>query len=229
MSAPNPQLPKGVHAFREEYRAREIPGYYNGYRHLFTLTVVNLAAVSYLLSRVHALTSTQCLAIPLAFLVANLMEYVGHRFPMHKPLYKKVPLLYKTFKRHTVDHHRFFTRGAMQADHHRDHHIIFFPPEHMFLFSALFAVPFALMIFVWSPGNPTFIATAVVMLNHLCYEWLHYAYHSPAKAWVRRVPGVAWLSVKHTQHHDPAMSKYNFNVTFPIGDWLFGTSHRGEA
>ena len=35
----------------------------------------------------------------------------------------------------------------------------------------------------------------------------------------------------HLHHHNPKlMSRYNFNITYPIGDWLFRTRHRpGEA
>ena len=33
-----------------------------------------------------------------------------------------------------------------------------------------------------------------------------------------------WL---HTTHHDPVlMQRYNFNITYPIGDWVFGTLYR---
>ncbi len=34
----------------------------------------------------------------------------------------------------------------------------------------------------------------------------------------------------HTVHHDPRlMNRYNFNITYPIFDWLFGTWYRGSA
>jgi len=33
-----------------------------------------------------------------------------------------------------------------------------------------------------------------------------------------------WLRRHHAAHHDPRlMTRYNFNVTFPIADRLFGT------
>ena len=34
----------------------------------------------------------------------------------------------------------------------------------------------------------------------------------------------------HTRHHDLAlMGRWNFNITFPIADWLFGTYYRDDA
>ena len=41
------------------------------------------------------------LTVPLAFLYANLSEYLGHRGPMHH----KTRLLAGIFQRHTVEHH----------------------------------------------------------------------------------------------------------------------------
>jgi sterol desaturase/sphingolipid hydroxylase (fatty acid hydroxylase superfamily) len=33
----------------------------------------------------------------------------------------------------------------------------------------------------------------------------------------------------HTLHHRPElMQTHNFNITYPIGDWLFGTLYRGR-
>jgi hypothetical protein len=34
----------------------------------------------------------------------------------------------------------------------------------------------------------------------------------------------------HTAHHDPhLMARYNFNISYPLGDWLCGTLYRGAA
>ena len=65
------------------------------------------------------------------------------------------------------------------------------------------------------------------MLSDL-YEWLHFGYHVPADSPIGRLPLVAALRRHHQTHHDPAlMASWNFNITFPIGDRLFGTSHPG--
>ena len=72
-----------------------------------------------------------------------------------------------------------------------------------------------------------FVATAVGYF--LTYEWLHFAYHQPPDGFIGRRWLVRELRAHHTLHHDVArMQKWNFNITFPICDTLFGTTHRGE-
>jgi len=68
-----------------------------------------------------------------------------------------------------------------------------------------------------------FVATAVGYF--LTYEWLHWAYHQPPTTRIGRLRVVRRLRRHHLVHHDPhRMTKVNFNITFPIGDRLFGTS-----
>jgi sterol desaturase/sphingolipid hydroxylase (fatty acid hydroxylase superfamily) len=41
---------------------------------------------------------------------------------------------------------------------------------------------------------------------------------------VLRLPFISGLRRLHHRHHEPAlMAKANFNITYPVGDWLFGT------
>ena len=64
------------------------------------------------------------------------------------------------------------------------------------------------------------------MAYFLTYELLHLAYHLPPQSAVGRLPGMASLRRHHTAHHDQQlMSSHNFNITFPIGDLVFGTIH----
>ena len=56
---------------------------------------------------------------------------------------------------------------------------------------------------------------------------LHTAYHLPESHWLARVGLVRRLRWLHQAHHDPRlMASRNFNNTYPLGDWLFGTLHR---
>ena len=49
---------------------------------------------------------------PLAMSYANLAEYLGHRYPMHRP-WRGLGLVYR---RHAAQHHRFFSDEAMPID-----------------------------------------------------------------------------------------------------------------
>ena len=70
-------------AFREQYRQR-IPRWYSGWFHFAATSVGSLAVVTACLSRVRHPTAAQWLTVPLTFLAANLIEYLGHRGPMHR-------------------------------------------------------------------------------------------------------------------------------------------------
>jgi sterol desaturase/sphingolipid hydroxylase (fatty acid hydroxylase superfamily) len=58
----------------------------------------------------------------------------------------------------------------------------------------------------------------------LNYEILHLAYHLPDTHPLARLGLVRRLRWLHTLHHDPRrMASSNFNITYPLGDWIFQT------
>jgi len=70
-----------------------------------------------------------------------------------------------------------------------------------------------------------FLASGVFYYVH--YEVLHTAYHLPEGHWLAQRGLVRRLRWLHQTHHDPAlMTRYNFNITWPLCDWLFGTLKR---
>ena len=73
-----------VEAFREMYRATKIPPSYRGKLHLALTTTLTVGGALVALSQVHAPSLAQLLTVPVAFLVANVTEYLGHRYPMHR-------------------------------------------------------------------------------------------------------------------------------------------------
>ena len=55
---------------------------------------------------------------------------------------------------------------------------------------------------------------------------LNFAYQCDPSSGIGRFPGVQRLGVLHRDHHNPAlMAYYNFNIKYPIWDWLFGTRY----
>jgi hypothetical protein len=133
------------------------------------------------------------------------------------------------FERHTPSHHGFYTHEAMAAESPRDYYMVLFPPVLIVFFFGLFALPVGLLLAWLATANVArmFVATAVGYF--LTYEWLHFAYHQPAGGFIGRRWLVRTLRAHHTLHHDvERMQKWNFNITFPICDALFGTTHRGE-
>jgi hypothetical protein len=215
--------PESVERFREEYRAAEIPAGYDGRGHLaFTFGVGSLALVACLLM-LRDVKPLEWLAVPLALVYANLAEYLGHRFPMHHP-WRGLGLVYK---RHARQHHRFFNHDSMPLGGRRDLRAVLFPPLLVVFFFGLFATP-AWFLLAWLVSRNVawlFLASGVFYYVH--YEFLHLAYHLPEGHPIARLGLVRRLRWLHQAHHDPSrMAHSNFNITWPMCDWLFGTLRR---
>jgi hypothetical protein len=215
--------PEGVARYRDEYRATEIPAGYDGRGHLAFTFGFGTAALAFCLWMARGAGPIEWLAVPLALAYANLAEYVGHRFPMHRP-YPGLGLIYK---RHAGQHHRFFNHDSMPLDSRRDLRAVLFPPVLVVFFFGLFATPVWFLL-AWLVSRDVawlFLASGVFYYVH--YEFLHLAYHLPeshpiAKLWLVRK--LRWL---HQTHHDPSlMARQNFNITWPLCDWVFGTLRR---
>jgi hypothetical protein len=72
--------------------------------------------------------------------------------------------------------------------------------------------------------NAALLYVATTLAYYLNYEWLHLAYHLPQTHWVYRVPGVLTLRKLHFRHHDlHQMDKSNFNISYPVFDFIFRT------
>mgnify|MGYP007000138467 len=60
---------------------------------------------------------------------------------------------------------------------------------------------------------------------YLTYEFMHFCCHVDENRFVRYMPFINTLRRHHTAHHNRSlMMEVNMNLTFPIADWLFGTS-----
>jgi len=80
------------------------------------------------------------------------------------------------------------------------------------------------LLYFAASENVAWLAVATGIAYFLNYEWLHFAYHCDPQSRIGRIPGVRTLRNLHLHHHNPRlMTHYNFNITYPIGDWLFRT------
>lgn len=233
MSAPAPavnvepvasaRVPESVARYRTLYRTEEIPTGYRPWAHLaFTFGVGSIAFVACLL-QLERVTAMEWLVVPLAFAYANLAEYFGHRYPMHRP-FRGLGLVYK---RHAGQHHRFFNHDAMPLENLRDLRAVLFPPLLVVFFFGGFGLPAWLLLRWLVSANAAWLFIATGVAYYMNYELLHLLHHVPPHWRVARLPMLSRLSRLHRAHHDPAlMAHANFNITYPIGDVLFGTLHR---
>jgi sterol desaturase/sphingolipid hydroxylase (fatty acid hydroxylase superfamily) len=62
-------------------------------------------------------------------------------------------------------------------------------------------------------------------MTYMIYEFMHFCCHVDENWFVRHCPFVNTLRRHHTAHHNfELMMEKNMNLTFPLADWLFGTS-----
>jgi len=216
--------PDAVASYREAYRREHVSAGYRGRLHLAFTVSACIVAVAWCLAGLENVRPWEWITVPLTFLYANLVEYFGHRGPMHHPRRG----LKVIFERHTRQHHRFFRDDAMAFDGPRDFKAVLFPPVLIVFYMVGFALPVGLLIAWLVSANVALLFVATAVAYFLNYELLHFAYHAPAGSWLARLPLMDRLRRLHTLHHRPdLMQRYNFNITYPVGDRLFGTLYRG--
>jgi sterol desaturase/sphingolipid hydroxylase (fatty acid hydroxylase superfamily) len=165
------------------------------------------------------------LAVPAFWVVANVFEWVIHRYPMHRPLTPRV-----LYTNHSLIHHRAFT-GADQDIHDVRELSLVMMPWYTLLFVFAAASPLAVVAgLVGGPGLAgVFLLSAVAYF--LFYELVHTLHHLPQAAlqrsWWGRRRMFARMRRHHHHHHQlELMTEVNFNVTFAIADRLLRTYER---
>ena len=162
------------------------------------------------------------LGLPVFLVIANFIEWMVHRNPMHRPLRPR--LLYKN---HAQLHHLAFTDANMVIDRTADLGLIMMP---WYTMLGLFAVASPIMAIAGVLRGPglagVFLLGAVAYF--LCYEALHALYHLPDatldRAGIGRLRAFRRLQAHHRHHHILGrMAAVNFNVTVPLWDRLLGT------
>ena len=141
---------------------------------------------------------------------------------MHRPIpFKGLRAIYE---RHTLNHHQFFTDEEMRFRDHKDWRVTVFPPYALVVFILMSMPGGDDPGHLFSPNvGWLFMGTTTGM--YLIYEFMHFCCHVDENWFVRNCPFVNTLRRHHTAHHNARlMMETNMNLTFPIADWLFGTS-----
>jgi hypothetical protein len=215
-----------VRAYRTLYRHEIVPARYSGAAHVALVACVGLGGIAAALALAagtwHA---SDFWIVPATLVVANAVEYLAHRGPMHH----RVAGLRAVHTRHSGRHHRFFVAGAMSLESARDLHAVLFPPVLLLFFGAI-AIGLGALVALFLPRAEAALFVATALAYYLLYETLHFLYHVPPHWRLGRAPGVRQLAHLHRLHHDPArMQHCNFNLVFPLFDRLVGTLDTGRA
>lgn len=206
--------------FRAQYQS-EIHPLYNGVLHIGVIYVVGITVIAFCLGRLQNAAWEWLLVVPV-FVLSNLFEWWIHKNVMHRLI--DVWALRAIYDRHTRQHHQYFTDNEMTVDTTREWRIIFFPWRALFTFMTL-GVPFALLLAALVNANAGYILMITIVGQYLIYETFHYCCHVHDNWFVRYAPFINTIRRHHTMHHNKGiMMDLNMNLTFPIADWIMGTS-----
>ncbi len=212
-------IPPRQAEFRAAYRAQIAPAY-DGLAHVALIYLIGGATIWYAARHIHAPGLADWLVVPATMLFANVFEWFLHREVMHKPR----PGLMGIYRRHTLAHHVFFTQHEPCHDTTKDYRIVFFPPYALLAFLVMASAAGAVLAALWST-NAAWLLVAASAGMYLNYEFFHWCCHVRDDRLIRHMPFVNTIRRHHIAHHDTAiMMTRNMNLTYPVADWLFGTS-----
>ena len=210
---------------RAAFHERHASKYYSGPLHLATTVGISLLVASWSAMMLDKVSPLEWVTVPLTFLYANLSEYLGHRGPMHH----KTRFLSEVFKRHSIEHHSFFTDEVATFESSQDYKAVLFPPILLVFFLVCFAAPAGAILYNFVSPNVCFLFVLTAILYFLNYELLHFVYHMDPQSRVGRLRFISRLRKHHINHHNKSlMTSYNFNITYPICDRIFGTIYDGK-
>jgi Fatty acid hydroxylase superfamily len=210
-----------------EAREALLPAEYSAGRHMFQTAVlasgIALAAI-WLATRANAV---DWLLLPAFFVVANGIEWLVHKNPMHRPMPPRI-----MYKNHALIHHRAFLHDSMPISDPRELGLVMMPWYTM-LGLFVMASPVGLLAAWWRGPGAAGIFYLAAALYFLTYETMHALYHMPP-AFLQRVGLGGSLFTRMQRHHRhhhrlDRMAHVNFNVTFPLMDWLLGTKEPASA
>ena len=155
----------------------------------------------------------------LSFCLGSIIEWFVHKDLMHSIQWMKTP-----HQRHAVEHHaerKAPGKYYAKSDELKEYHLFetSFMPALWILHAPLF---FAAYYFFGLPsGIGVAMGTAAYVIG---YEVLHWYMHCPDEFLFRDARWFQYLSEHHRLHHNKA--SINYNVVFPLGDLLLGTSYK---
>jgi hypothetical protein len=206
--------------FRSQYQAATSP-YYNGVLHGLFVFGLGIALIVAAFNQVQA-ASWAWLGVPATLLFANLNEWYVHKNRLHKRGKNRLSQL--IWHRHTKEHHHYFTHEEMRVASTREYRIVFFP-AYAFVLIAIQSILLGLVCALVAGPNLGYIVFATAIAFYLLYEAMHFLCHVDENSVVRHLPLVNTMRRNHMVHHTQAlMTDYNMNLTFPLADWLLGTS-----
>jgi len=206
--------------FREQYRANISP-LYNGVLHTAVIYLAGLSMLVYGFNQLHDATWAWWVVLPVA-IAGNFVEWAMHKYVMHRQI--DVFALRAIYDRHTRQHHQYFTDTDYTIDSVREFRIVFFPWRVLSVLTVGGGGVAWCISLLWG-ANAGYISFMTIVAHYLVYETFHCCCHLPDNAWVRHLPFINTIRRHHAAHHNLGIMMHkNMNLTFPLADWMMGTS-----
>jgi sterol desaturase/sphingolipid hydroxylase (fatty acid hydroxylase superfamily) len=193
-----------------------------GYRPLLHAAFTIGSGVAVLLlaaMNLESVRAVELLVVPAMLILSNLGEWWAHKRLLHR----RIPPFAVLYDQHTPRHHVVYQQDSMAIRSFRELALVLIPGFGVFAIT-LGVSPFALGAALLLSPNAGWLVLVSSALYVVLYEVTHFLYHLPETNWLTRSRLVGFLREHHRRHHDPRlMQKWNFNVTVPLFDVLFGT------
>ncbi len=207
---------------REEFRGQmvgSIPRWYSPTGHLLLTSGIGACVVALAVLKLESLRALELLTVPIVFVISNFTEWHAHRNLLHR----RMRPLGELYDRHTPQHHRVYRHGDMAIRSWRELRLVLIPAVGVagIIAASLPGAALAGWLFGSNAGWLFLLTSGAYVTS---YELTHLAYHLPKDSFIGRRAFVRVMREHHARHHDPRlMQKWNFNVTVPLADWIFGT------
>ena len=206
--------------FREKY-VGEISPFYNGLVHIAVMYGVGISLIYYCISQLNNVTWEWVVIIPVA-IAGNFVEWAMHKYVMHRLV--DVFALRAIYDRHTRQHHQYFTDTEYTIDSTKEFRIVFFPWRVLTVLGVFGTSLGFVASQIFNPNVGYFVFLTMVA-HYLIYETFHYCCHVQENWFVRNMPFVNTIRRHHAAHHNLGIMMHkNMNLSFPVADWVMGTS-----
>lgn len=159
--------------------------------------------------------------------VMSIIEHQVHSRLMHKMprffLTRGLKARKRIFTSHAVEHHTQYRKTFHDEPvaHGEDRGI-----RLNLLEGLVESLPLSLVL-VWFSVTGAIMFPVVVCLHHLIWNQIHMEMHKPENRFFSKWAAYRCVARHHYLHH--RYPDKNFNVAFPIGDFLFGTIAKATA
>jgi hypothetical protein len=215
-------VPPSVKNYRELYR-KDQHKTYSVFLHWSFVLLLCGGLVSYCLTQLSRLQFWELFSVPVAFLVACLVEYGAHRFWLHR----KIRWFNVAYQEHTEKHHSFFTNEALELEGPADMQRVLFPWYGILFFIGVIATSLAYIVATIFTVNVGWLFLATTTSYFFLYELVHLICHLPDEH-----PFLRWNRLKERKehhrlhHHQSLMARSHFGIVTSLFDGIFKTKLR---